>query len=159
MSDKHEIRRGERVRATPAHTIGSSTPDTVTEAVAGLSQGMNALVRGHLALARVELSRDLKALGKDAGLALGGAPMLLVGYLLLWIGLGYLLALALPVWAAFLVCAGVNFAIGLALVFWGRQRLRHEKLALPATSTEVKRDRQWLGELREPTDTLRDQLH
>ncbi|HEY3449817.1 MAG TPA: phage holin family protein [Myxococcales bacterium] len=136
-----------------------ASPDSVTEAVTGLSQGMNALVRGHLALARVEVVRDLKALGKDAALELAGVPMLMASYLLLWIGIGYLLALAIPTWASFLICAGANLLGGLTLLAVGYALMKKQKVELPASADEIRRDREWASKLREPPAQLRGELH
>lgn len=142
-------RPGERLVVRPGRGAPSEL-DSVREAVTGLSQGMNSLVRGHLALARVEMARDLKALGKDAVFEIAGLPMLLASYLLLWFGLGFLLALAMPVWASFLICSGFNFLVGGGLMLWGYARVKREKPRMDATTREVKRDREWAARLRSP---------
>jgi len=140
-----------------------SAPDSIAEAVSGLSQGMNALVRGHLALARVEAMRDLRAMGKDAAIELSGVPLLMASYLLLWFGIGYALALAMPAWASFLICSGVNLVLGLALIAVGRARMKRErKLDLPASTYELRRDRELAARLREapaPAAGTSGQLH
>lgn len=162
MTDRTEIERGESTlerevfKAKPAR---EPIPENVPSAVASLSQGMSSLVRGHLALARVEMARDLKALGKNAAMEFGGTPMLLVGYLLFWVGIGYLIALGLPTWLSFLICSAANFIAGAVLILLGRARMKKEKPRLPATSFEVKRDREWLTTLKEPPETLRGHLH
>ncbi|MGC4113511.1 MAG: phage holin family protein [Myxococcales bacterium] len=154
---------GRSAEGMPTSSPASRSPDSVTEAVSGLSQGMNALVRGHLALARVEVVRDLKALGKDTSLEMAGVPMLLASYLLLWIGIGYALALAIPTWASFLICSAANLLVGLALMAYGYARMKskkeQKKLALPATAQEVRRDREWAAQLKEETALARRELH
>ena len=150
-----EQRGGER----RMQTGGTTEPDTVREAVSGLSEGMNALVRGHLALARVEATRDLKAMGRDAKLELAGVPMLLASYLLLWLGIGYRLALAVPTWASFLICAGANLLGGLVLMLLGNRRLKKQKIDFAATAAEVRRDRELATQLRERPPQLRERLH
>ena len=126
--------------------------DTVAQAVTGLSQGMNALIRGHLSLARVEMTRDLKALGKSAAMDFGGAAMLFVGYVLLWTAIGLLIGLKLAAWASFLICAGANFLGGAVLIARGRARMKKAGLSLPDTSREVQRDRAWLSSLKQPLE-------
>ncbi len=137
-------------------TAASAPADSVSQAVAGVSSGMSALVRGHLDLARVEMTRDLRTLGKGVGAQLGGTPILLVGYLLLWVAIGSLLALSMALWVAFLICALANFAIGAVMLAWGRSKVRRNKMEMPATSQELKRDRSWMTELRHPPEERKE---
>ncbi len=129
--------------------------DTFSQAVSGLSSGMSALVRGHLDLARAEMAHDLKAMGRDVGVQVGGAPLLMVGYLLLWVAIGSLLTRAMQPWVAFLVCSVANFSAGAAMMLWGHAKLKRDKVELPATASELRRDKSWLGDLRHPTATVR----
>ena len=129
--------------------------DTFSQSVSGVSSGVSALVRGHLELARAEMTHDLKALGRDVGVQVGGAPLLLVGYLLLWLTVGLLLARAMQPWVAFLLCALANLFAGAAMTLWGRAKLKRDKVHLPATASELRRDKSWLGDLRQTTAALR----
>lgn len=136
--------------------------DSVSQAVAGVSTGMSALVRGHLDLARIEMTRDLRLLGRGVGVQLGGTPILLVGYLLFWMAIGALLALSMQPWVAFLICAGANFIIGTTMLAWGRSKMKRSKMELPATSAELKRDKSWVAELRQSPEeqrALRETVH
>lgn len=132
---------------------------TVADAVSGLSEGLGALVRGHLALARVEMTQDFKALARDLGVALGGTPIILVGYLLFWIAVGNLLSRAMANWVAFLICAVANFVIGGAMMVWGRKKSKTDKIAMSESKAELRKAREWLPTLREPPETLRGHLH
>ncbi|MBI5543462.1 MAG: phage holin family protein [Deltaproteobacteria bacterium] len=135
----------------------SGSRESVAEAVSGLSQGMNSLVRGHLALARLEITRDLKALGKDATMELGGLPMLWASYLLLWMGIGYWLAQEIPMWASFLLCSAVNLLVGSVLMLWGYRRSKRDRSGMPATVNEVRKDREWASTLREASSEPRSE--
>lgn len=126
-----------------AKTVSGSS---FTDALQGLSQGFSSLVKGHLALARVELTEDLKRIAKETSMQLAGIPLLLAGYLLLFISLGALLGLVMPVWVAFLICSLVNIGAGAALVAWGIQQVKKKKIQLTATKTELRRDRQWFSQ-------------
>lgn len=126
------------------------TPDTTSAAVTNLSQGVSSLVRGHLALARTEMVQDIKEITKDLMMELCGAPVVLVGYLLLWISVGFLLSIALPFWIAFLICAVANIALGLGLMALGASRVKRQSLKLPTTAGELRRDRAWISALRHP---------
>ena len=144
----------ERRRPTPP-----PVPETVTAAINDLSEGMNTLIRGHMQLARVEMKQELRSLARDLVLELGGAPLAFIGYLLLSVTAALALALVLPYWAAFLIVGGLNFLLGVGLMAWGALRLRKEKLELPASTSELKKDRDWAPTLRESPDSMREHLH
>src|SRR5438105_6894219 len=82
-----------------------------------LIDGLQTLIREHLALARAELKEDVRSVGRDAVVGAAGVPALLAGYLLLMIALAYLLAIWLPLWAAFGIVAAVNLGAGGALSY------------------------------------------
>jgi hypothetical protein len=142
------------------HPVISHPPqESIGEVVSQLSDGMNQLVRGHLALARVEMARDMKKLARDLGMEAAGAPPLTVGYLLLWFAIGYALALVVPTWAAFLICAAANFAIGVGLMLAGRAMMKRDKPQLKETTEEFRRDKSWLNVLKQPAETMRGHMH
>lgn len=131
--------------------FASKGPDTdiMKESFRHLGDGLSSLVKGHLDLARTELTHDMKAVAKDSAIAAAGLPLLFVGYLLLWGTIAALLALALPVWAALLICTVVNLGAGVALTLSGKQRLGHDKVELPASSAELARDKEWFGVMKQ----------
>jgi uncharacterized membrane protein YqjE len=134
-------------------------PESVPDAFADLSEGLSTLLRGHLQLARVEMKQDMRAIAREMGMEAAGTPLLLIGLLLLMVGASLALALALPVWAAFLIVGGANVLGGAALVGWATNKLRGQKVTMPASSDELKKDRRWASTLREPTQALRETLH
>jgi uncharacterized membrane protein YqjE len=129
----------------PSESTKTVSANSIADALQGLSQGLSSLVKGHLALARVELTEDLKRTAKETSMQLAGIPLLLAGYVLLFIALGALLALAMPVWVAFLICSLVNIGAGAALVAWGRRQVKKSRIQLSATKTELRRDREWFS--------------
>ncbi|MGI5861991.1 MAG: phage holin family protein [Myxococcales bacterium] len=134
-------------------------PATVAEAINELSDGLSTLLRGHLQLARVEMKQEMRSVAKDVALEFAGAPAALLGFLLLTVAAALALALLLPYWAAFLIVGGLVFLTGMGLMGWGAARLRKQKIDLPASSSELKRDRDWAPTLRESPDRLRENLH
>jgi len=116
---------------------GSATKDALQR----LIDGLQTLVREHLALARAEL-------GRDALVGASGMPALAAGYLLSMIAIGYLLALWMPQWAAFAIVAAVNLGAGGALTLRGVRKVMRRRLDLERTGEELKRDKQWLASLK-----------
>src|SRR4051812_19334444 len=85
---------------TAAHAA-SENPPPVKDSFQRLVDGLQQLFREHLALARLEFREDIKKIIKDVAFSAAGVPLLFVGYILLMVALGFLLAHAIPDWAAF----------------------------------------------------------
>ncbi|MFL5311319.1 MAG: phage holin family protein [Myxococcales bacterium] len=119
------------------------------DALGRLLDGVQTLFREHLALAKTELKDDLRRAARDVLLSAAGLPPLLVGYVLLMVALALLLALAIPSWVAFGLVALVNLIAGGALSVAFMNKARQDKIALPRTEEELRRDKEWLAALRE----------
>jgi uncharacterized membrane protein YqjE len=119
------------------------------DALARLLDGVQTLFREHIALAKTELKDDLRRAGRDVLLSAAGLPPLLVGYVLLMVALALLLAQAIPGWLAFALVALVNLIAGGALTVAFMNKARQDKIALPRTEEELRRDKEWLATLRE----------
>ncbi len=119
------------------------------DALARLLDGVQTLFREHLALAKTELKDDLRRGGRDVLLSAAGLPPLLVGYVLLMVALALLVATALPGWIAFGIVAFLNLIAGGALTLAFLAKVRQEKLGLPRTEEELRRDSEWLVSLRQ----------
>ena len=118
------------------------------DALQRLVDGLQTLIREHLALARAELKEDARSLGRDLLAGAAGVPALAAGYLLLMIALGYLLAIWLPPWASFGIVAAVNLGAGGALTLAGVRKVMQNRPGMQGTGAELKRDRAWLSSLR-----------
>src|SRR5207253_10903765 len=92
------------------------------------------------------------------------------GYLLLMVGIALLIAQALPAWAAFGIVAIANLIGGGAVSAAFAAKARQEKVALPRTGEELRRDREWISAMGnghavpsapagEPMTVKRDALH
>ncbi|HET9754243.1 MAG TPA: phage holin family protein [Myxococcales bacterium] len=112
-----------------------------------LIDGLQTLVREHMALARVELKEDLRGMGRDVLAGAAGVPALAAGYLLLMIALGYLLAVWLPSWAAFGIVALANLGIGGLLSAGGVRKVRSRRVDLQRSAEELQQDRRWIATL------------
>jgi len=119
------------------------------DALARLLDGVQTLFREHLALAKTELKDDLRRAGRDLLLSAAGLPPLLVGYVLLMVALALLLAQAIPGWVAFALVALVNLIAGGVLTVTFLSKARQDKIALPRTEEELRRDKEWLASVRD----------
>jgi hypothetical protein len=123
------------------------------DALQRLLDGLQTLIREHLALARAEAKEDLRVMGRDLAYGAAGVPPLAVGYLMLMMALGYLLAQWLAPWAAFGIVALVNLGGGASLTVACRKRLMQNRLERKPSSTgeELQRNKAWLASLSEST--------
>lgn len=117
------------------------------DALQRLVDGLQMLVREHLALARAELKDDLRAMGRDA--LAGAAGVLPAGYLLFMAAIALLLATWIPAWAGLGIVALVNLAVGGAVTRAGVRRLMKSRVDSTRTGEELQRDKQWIASLRE----------
>lgn len=139
--------------------LPGSTAEPVAEAIRGLSEGLGTLLRGHLQLARLEFKSEMGAVARDMAVEASGTPLVFVGYLLLWVAAALGMSLAMPAWAGFLIAAGINLLVGFALMAYGERRRRREKVNLPVSTSELKKDRAWANELRERPSGQPSELH
>src|SRR5947208_15852778 len=100
------------------------------DALQRLLDGLQTFIREHLALARVEMKQDLRAMGKDLAVGAAGVPALGAGYLLLMVALALLLSRWLPSWAAFGIVAVANLVTGGILTWPGTRRVMRERVHL-----------------------------
>jgi uncharacterized membrane protein YqjE len=132
--------------------MASGQPIASKDALQRLLDGLQTLIREHLALARVEIKDDLRSMARDGAVGAAGVPALGAGYLLMMIAIAYLLALWLPIWAAFGIVALINLGVGAAMSLAGLRKVMRQRPGLHRTSEELKKDKAWLAGLaREST--------
>lgn len=119
------------------------------DALQRLIDGVQTLIREHLALARAEIKDDLRTMGRDVLVGAAGVPALAAGYLVLMMAIGYLLALWMPNWAAFGIVALANLGVGGAISFAGIRKIMRARVGMPRTGEELQKDKQWLASLKE----------
>src|ERR1700761_2748059 len=114
------------------------------DALQRLIDGLQTLIREHLALARAEAKEDLRTMGRDLALGAAGVPALAVGYLLLMIAFGFLLSEWLANWAAFGIVALVNLGAGAVLTVVCRKQLMMRRSQFrKSAGQELRRDKDW----------------
>jgi hypothetical protein len=123
--------------------VQSEAP-SMASLVGGIITDAQRLVRQEVALARREMQVELDK-AKGASVALGlGAGCAMLGTLFLGFTVVYLLNLALPLWASFLIVGGVLAIAGAILLFAGIQQVRQISLVPPQTAETLQENVQWL---------------
>src|ERR1700730_16102060 len=117
----------------------------VRDAVGRVLDAVQLLAKEHLELARVEIKRDLRAMGREVPVAALGLPVLLTGWILGMVAVA--VALPLPRWASFGAVALINLAGGAALTATGTRRARGEQQILRESREELLRDKAAVGSL------------
>ncbi len=141
---------GLRASQCLALRMSSAQPSIASrDALQRLVDGLQTLIREHLALARAELKDDLRNLGRDALAGAARVPALAAGYLLSMTAIALLLATWIPAWAAFGVVALANLAVGGAVTRAGVRKPMRNRVELPRTGEEPRRAKQWIASLRE----------
>ncbi len=121
-------------------------------AIEDLTDGVSQLIRNHVDLARTELRQELTELRTDAlALALSTA-VALIGYAILNIAI-ITLALWLggvgPMAIAAVVMTVLNFVLAALGFRFAYRRLNERQGRLDETQQELKRNKQWMKELRD----------
>lgn len=106
------------VATTPA-------PDerTIGQLVADASHEMSAIVRNEIALAKAEVTGGVKIAGKGAGLLGGAVFVALLGLIFLFETLGFVLAIWLPISAAFGIVTALLFLVAGILGLMGKKAI------------------------------------
>ena len=119
----------------------TSPQPSTAELVSQLSEQISTLVRDELALARVELTVKGKRAGKGAGLLGAGGVLALYGLGALFVTIGALLALALPVWLSALIVMVLIFAAAGVAALLGKKQVQQAVPPKPtAAVASTKRD-------------------
>lgn len=98
---------------------------------------LSELISQHIKLARVELKEDARELGTQVGKLAAFLPLIVVGYALLCVAGALFLHRYLPIDAAFLIVAALNFAVGGVGILLAVRRLKQRKV-LSGTLDELR---------------------
>lgn len=100
---------------------------TIGQLVADATHDLEGIVKSNIELAKAEVSRGAKVMGKGAGL-LGAAGFLaLLGLIFLLHTLAQVIAIWLPVWAGYAIVMGVLFLVAAILGLLGKKALDKAK--------------------------------
>ena len=120
----------------------AGSPSALGEIIARLADNISGIISGEIALAKAQAKR----LAKEGGL---GAGLLAAAGLLALYALGYLftsiieaLALALPMWASYLIVSVVLFIIVAILALLGKNALERAQADVPNPQVRLQADAQ-----------------
>ena len=129
-------------------TTGTTgTERTIGQLVADATHDLEGIVRGEIALAKAEVTSGAKVVGKGAGLLAGAAFLALMGLVFLLHSAAWGIAEWLPVWAGYLIVAGVVLILAVVLGLLGKRAL--EK-ARPAPERAIDQAQQTIAALKSP---------
>lgn len=110
-----------------------------------LAEDSATLVKQEVALAKTEMSRNIKNAARDAVMVAVGAGVALLGVIVLLAALVILLGDALNnYWLGALIVGLVFLAIGGLLAVSNLNKLKHEELAPDRTIKTLQEDKRWL---------------
>ena len=113
----------------------------IGELVSQMSEQVSTLVRDELALARAEMVEKGKKAGTGAGLLGGAGVIALYGLGALFVTIGALLALVLPVWASALIVTVVIFVVAGVAALLGKKQVQQAVPPKPTAAVDsTKRD-------------------
>ena len=141
----------DEINVTRATTPGSEGGAGRVESEAGLgelfkqlAQDSATLVRQEMALAKAEMTQNLKSAARDATMVAVGGGVALLGLLVLILFLVLVIGDALnEYWAGALVVGLLFLIIGGVLAMGALKRLKHDSLTPARTIDTLKEDKQW----------------
>ncbi|MGI8948749.1 MAG: phage holin family protein [Ornithinimicrobium sp.] len=102
---------------------GQAPERSIGQLVSDVSADASAIVRSEIELAKVEIKNDVTHGAKGAGMFAGAAVLGAYGFGLLLLGLAWVIAIFLPVWAGLLIVAAVLFVIAAVLGLIGKGQI------------------------------------
>ncbi len=131
--------------------MSNATEPSLGQLVASATRDLSSLLRQEVALAKVEITRDVVAAGKGAGLFGGAGVAGLFGLVFLSVAAAFgIAALGTPLGVGFVVVGGLYLVVGAVLGLSGRRQL--SRVGPPEKTIEtVKDDLTWA---RHPTRTV-----
>lgn len=119
------------IESIPAGTSTDPQPQTpersIGQLVSDASADASSIVRSEIELAKVEIKDDISHGAKGAGMFVGAGVLGAYGFGLLLLGLAWVIAIWLPVWAGLLIVAAVLFVIAAVLALIGKKQITQVK--------------------------------
>ncbi|MEI2774540.1 MAG: phage holin family protein [Tetrasphaera sp.] len=112
---------------------------TIGQLVADASHDMSTIVRNEIALAKAEVTGGVKVAGKGVGLLSGAGFVALLGLIFLFETLGFVLAIWLPISAAFGIVTALLFIVAAILGLMGKKAVTSAKPKPEKAITEAQK--------------------
>lgn len=144
--ERREEERGPR--STRPMTRRGDVPTTGSERSLGdlfreLADETRMLVRQEFQLAKVEVREIAREASRNMGMAAAGGFVAYAGFVVLVVGLAFLLANVMPVWLSFSLVGLVVLLVGYALFRSGQHGLQETDFRLERTTESLQEDKQW----------------
>jgi len=124
--------------------VQTDAQPSMASLVSGIINDAQQLIRQEVMLARREMQEELNK-AKAAVISFGMAiPFAVFGALMLCFAIVYLLGLALPLWASYLIVAGVLLGTGVALFLVAKNKMDKVSLVPRQTVETMKENVQWI---------------
>ncbi|HTJ89876.1 MAG TPA: phage holin family protein [Acidocella sp.] len=120
--------------------------NSLAEVVGGLAADAQALIRGEIALARVEFDQNVHRMIMAFVWLMGGALFGFAGLVVVLQGAAFALAIVIPTWAASLAVGIVVVVIGTFFTRAGLSRLSLRAMAPDRTAANLEKDAQLIKE-------------
>jgi uncharacterized membrane protein YqjE len=124
---------------------GNAVEQGIATQVARIADGLSRLVSQHVALLRLELAEDAKAVGISIGTIAALAPFVLVGYALLCGSLAWAVSPWVGVAGGLAIVGGFNMLGGVGGIFFAIHKLRTRQM-LGTTRQELTQSRQMFSQ-------------
>jgi uncharacterized membrane protein YqjE len=134
---------------TAIQTRPSADVARVEESTASIVRGaitdVGDIIKAEIALAKIEISEDAKALARTLPIGSAGIVLALLGTALVLHAVALGLGVVLPAWAAYLLTAAVAIGGGAAMIFYAIRRLKDWKSFVPErTIASLEENEQWI---------------
>ena len=100
---------------------------TIGQLVADATHDVSTIVRNEIALAKAEVTADVKKAGQGAGMFAGAAFVGLLGLIFLFHTIVAVLDIWLPEWAGYLITTALLFVVAGVLALVGRSSMKMMK--------------------------------
>lgn len=119
--------------------------DSTASIVRGAISDVGDILKAEIALAKLEITDDAKALARTVPIGAAGIVLALLGTVLVLHAAAMGLGVVLPVWAAYLITAALALGGGAALIYWAVGRLKNWKSFVPErTLASLEENEQWI---------------
>ena len=108
-------------------TSTQGTERTIGQLVADATHDVSTIVRSEIALAKAEITSDVKKAGQGAGMFAAAAFVGLLGLVFLFHTIVAVIDIWLPEWAGYLITTGLLFLVAAVLALLGRASMKKMK--------------------------------
>jgi len=105
-------------------TSTQGTERTIGQLVADATHDVSTIVRNEIALAKAEITSDVKKAGTGAGMFAAAGFVALLGLIFLFHTIVAVIDIWLPEWAGYLITTGLLFLVAAVLALLGRSSMK-----------------------------------